>query len=322
MLSTGSLGLAALLDYLIGDPWGWPHPVRFMGWLIDYYVQSVLKHLKQPEALCIAGIVLGVGLTTGSGLASWSLVHGATRFHPVAGLLLEIVLLASCFAGHSLRVAAEDVLAPLSRGEITTARTQLKRYVGRDTESLSEAEILRAVMETVTENATDWVMAPLFYALLGNAWLGVGSVPLTLAYKAASTLDSMVGYRQEPYNHLGWFSARLDDVLTWLPCRLNVLTIAILSGKPVFVWRTCLRDAIADPSPNAGWSECAYAAALGVQLGGINHYRGMMKIKPVLGDPLRPITPNRIRQAMQLTRYCFLLWLILGIVQSVVRQVA
>ena len=314
MLSAGSLGLAALLDYLLGDPWSWPHPVRFMGCLINYYVQAVIKHFKQPQMLRLAGGVLGVGLTTASSLAGWGLVHGATRFDPVAGLLLETVLLASCFAGHSLRAAAEDVLEPLSRGEIITARAQLGLYVGRDTESLSEPEILRAVMETVAENATDGVMAPLFYALLGAVLPGIGSLPLTLAYKAASTLDSMVGYRQEPYTHLGWFSARMEDVLTWFPCRLTVLTIAILSAKPRLVWRTCRRDAIADPSPNAGWSECAYAAALGIQLGGVNYYQGRRTIKPVLADPLYPITPNRIRRAMQLTRSSFLLWLTLGIV--------
>ena len=169
-------------------------------------------------------------------------------------------------------------------------------------------------METVTENATDGVMAPLFYALIGALLPGIGAAPLTLAYKAASTLDSMVGYRQAPYTYLGWFSARLEDGLTWLPCRLTVLTIAILSGKPVLVWQTCRRDAIADPSPNAGWSECAYAAALGVQLGGVNYYRGQKKIKPLLGTPRSPITPNRIRQAMQFTRSSFLLWLTLGII--------
>ena len=314
ILAAGSLGLAALLDYLIGDPWGWPHPVQFMGRLIDSYVQAVLKRFQKPLALRILGIFLGIGLTAGSGLVGWGLVYGATRLHSVAGLLLQTVLLSSCFAGRSLRAAAEAVLAPLSRGEISAARGQLGLYVGRDTESLNKPEVLRAVMETVAENATDGVMAPLFYALLGSLLPGIGSAPLPLAYKAASTLDSMVGYRRAPYTHLGWFSARMEDFLTWPPCRLTVLTIAMLSAKPGKVWRTCLRDAIADPSPNAGWSECAYAAALGIQLGGVNYYRGMLKIKPALGDPLHPITPKRIRQAMQLTRYSFLLWLTLGIV--------
>jgi adenosylcobinamide-phosphate synthase len=161
----------------------------------------------------------------------------------------------------------------------------------------------------VTENATDGVMAPLFYGIVGAFLPGVGSVPLALAYKAASTLDSMVGYRREPYTHLGWFSAKLEDLLTWLPCRLTVITLALLSGKPQEVWRLCLRDANKDPSPNSGWSECAYAAILGVQLGGTNWYQGVAKHKPLLGNPVHPITPEKIQQALRLTRYCFLIWL-------------
>ncbi|NET39830.1 MAG: cobalamin biosynthesis protein, partial [Cyanothece sp. SIO1E1] len=144
--------------------------------------------------------------------------------------------------------------------------------------------------------------------LLG-ATLGIGSAPLALAYKAASTLDSMVGYREAPYTHLGWFSARLEDHLTWLPCRLTVLTIALLSGRPRYVWQICQRDASADPSPNAGWSECAYAAALGVQMGGTNRYQGIIKHKPLLGDPVHAITPAQIHRALKLTRHSFILWL-------------
>ncbi len=113
-----------------------------------------------------------------------------------------------------------------------------------------------------------------------------------MAYKAASTLDSMVGYREVPYTYLGWFSAKLEDGLTWLPCRLTVLTLSLLSGKPLHIWKICQRDAPQDPSPNSGWSECAYAAVLGVQVGGINHYRGIEKHKPLLGDVTHPITPT------------------------------
>ena len=145
LLPIGSLGLAALLDYLIGDPWGWPHPVQVMGRLIHLYVRWILKGITHPQALRLAGAVLGVGLTVGSGLAAWLLVHGAAQFDPIAGLLLEIVLLASCLAGRSLRRAAEDVLAPLVRGELEVARSRLGRYVGRDTEHLTEAEILQGV---------------------------------------------------------------------------------------------------------------------------------------------------------------------------------
>jgi adenosylcobinamide-phosphate synthase len=119
----------------------------------------------------------------------------------------------------------------------------------------------------------------------------------------------MVGYRREPYTNLGWFSAKLEDILTWLPCRLTVITLVLLSGKPQEVWHLCLRDATKDSSPNSGWSECAYAAILGVQVGGTNWYQGVAKHKPLLGNPVEPITPTKIYQALGLTRYCFLIWL-------------
>ncbi|MFM8007348.1 MAG: CobD/CbiB family cobalamin biosynthesis protein, partial [Dolichospermum sp.] len=111
-------------------------------------------------------------------------------------------------------------------------------------------------------------------------------------YKASSTLDSMIGYKQAPYTDIGWFSARWEDGFTWLPCRLTVITLSLLSAKPLHVWRICRRDAIKDPSPNSGWSECAYAAILGVQMGGVNWYSGVAKHKPLLGDPIYTITPD------------------------------
>ena len=209
----------------------------------------------------------------------------------------------------SLRKAAEDVLAAIATTDLATARSQLSLYVGRDTDKLTIPEIERAILETITENAVDGVMAPLFYAIVGAFIPAIGAVPLVMAYKAASTLDSMVGYRREPYTDLGWCSAKTEDVLTWLPCRLTVLTVSIISGKPLTVWRLCWRDASLDPSPNSGWSECAYAAALGVQVGGINYYRGRVQQKSLLGDATRSISPEIIGQALKLTRSSFLLWL-------------
>jgi adenosylcobinamide-phosphate synthase len=305
--------IAAGLDYWLGDPKTWLHPVQVMGWTIAYFTQWIFKLLKNSLAQRIAGMLLGIGLILGSGGLGWAIVSVANHLHPVAGIAVESILLASCFAGRSLRDAAEDVLQPLERGDLVDARSRLSGYVGRDTEDLPEPEVLRAVLETVTENATDGVMAPLFYALLGAAMPGVGGLPFALAYKAASTLDSTIGYRTAPYTYLGWFSARFEDGLTWLPCRLTVLTLALLSGKPGYVWRICQRDAPQDPSPNSGWSECAYAAILGVQMGGTNWYHGVAKPKPWLGEPLQPITPVQIRRALRFTRSVFLLWLGIGI---------
>lgn len=323
---------ATILDYLLGDPWSWPHPVQMMGWIITRYTQFIFNRGMNPEnpawalPLRVAGILLAIGLITGSAIVSWLIVQAASWIHPVLGLVVETVLLASCFAGRSLRDAAEDVLQPFNQGDLVKARQQLSLYVGRDTENLPPSEILRAVLETVAENAVDGVTAPLFYALVGLIMTDLliesraGQLiqynsayylmaPLAIAYKASSTLDSMVGYQEIPYKDLGWFSAKLDDFLTWLPCRLTVVSVAFLSGPSLYVWTLCQRDGIKDPSPNSGWSECAYAAALGVQLGGANTYRGIVKHKPLLGDPLSPITPEKIVQALQLTRSCFLLGL-------------
>lgn len=313
--ATLPLIIAAFLDYKIGDPQDWLHPVQLMGKLIERYTQFILTHLKNPLLQKIAGIFLAGGLIFGSGLTSWLAIKMVTLLSvpffwgKMGQITLESVLLASCFAGRSLRDAAVDVLQTLQQGDLNQARQRLSQYVGRDTEHLSTSEILRAILETVTENATDGVMAPLFYALMGAIFTPLGTVPLAMAYKAASTLDSMVGYQSDPYTHIGWFSAKLEDILTFVPCRLTVITIAMLSGKPRWVWQICRRDAIHDPSPNAGWSECAYAATLGVQLGGKNTYRGAIKYKPLLGDSIHEITPAHIHQALQLTRWSFLLWL-------------
>ncbi|BAY61701.1 cobalamin biosynthesis protein [Calothrix brevissima NIES-22] len=301
--------VAAILDYIIGDPWGWPHPVQVMGWAISWFTKVSGKYFHHPDSQRIAGIFLGIILVMGSGVSCWLIIHIARWLHPILGIITESIILASCFALKSLRTAAVTILKPLTGGNLTEARDTLSNYVGRDTKDLDAAEILRAILETVTENATDGVTAPLFYAIVGAFIPFIGAAPLALAYKASSTLDSMVGYKEAPYTYLGWFSARLEDYLTWLPCRLTVMTLAVFSGKPLHVWRICRRDAVKDPSPNSGWSECAYAAILGVQMGGTNWYRGVAKHKPLLGDEIYPITPQTIESALQLTRYCFLLWL-------------
>ncbi len=321
-MSSLILVLAASLDYLIGDPKNWLHPVQVMGWLISRFSKWVFSSFSLPWLQRSAGIFLGVGLIGGSAILSWLVVRITTQIHPWLGIVSETIMLASCFAGRSLRLAAEDVLQPLTQDNILLAQQKLSQYVGRDTDKLTPPEILRAILETVAENATDGVTAPLFYALLGASLPGVDAVTLAIAYKAASTLDSMIGYRRQPFTNLGWFSAQLEDRLTWLPCRLTVLTLAMMSGKPREVWRLCRRDAIQDPSPNSGWSECAYAAILNVQLGGTNYYQGVLKQKPLLGEPKEPITIAKIRQALKLNRYCFLLWLMVFLLVSIVVDVS
>ena len=303
---------AALLDFLIGDPWSWLHPVQVMGWAISIYSKFVFKFIDNSVLQKIAGIGLTLVLFLGSNGIVWGMISIAKLIHPWIAIVTESIILASCFAGKSLRDAAEDVLAPLKDDDIEQARSRLSKYVGRDTKNLSEPEILRAVLETVAENGVDGVMAPLFWAIVGLT-TPMGPAPFAIGYKAVSTLDSMVGYIAPPYTHLGWCSAKLDDLLTYIPCRLMVLTLGIISRHPIALWNQCRRDGKQDPSPNSGWSECAYAVTLGVQLGGLNTYRGIVKSKPILGIPRRSITPGIIRSALDLNRRCFLSWLLIAI---------
>jgi adenosylcobinamide-phosphate synthase len=302
---------ASLLDWLIGDPWGFPHPVQVMGWAIAICTKFILKNIKSALGQKLAGICLALGLMGVSAAIGWGLVHLADKLNHWLGLGLESILLASCLAGRSLREAAIAVLKPLQQSDLAKARTELSLYVGRDTESLDAPEILRAVLETVAENTTDGVIAPLFFGILGG-------VPLAIAYKTASTLDSMIGYKEAPYTNLGWFSAKFEDVLSWLPCRYTVLSLSLLSGDPLKVWRVCARDAVKDASPNSGWSEAAFAAALDVQLGGVNTYKGVVKSKPLLGDRIQPITPEAIAKALKLMRLSFLSLLLIGMLIRII----
>ncbi|MEN9230475.1 MAG: adenosylcobinamide-phosphate synthase CbiB [Thermostichus sp. DG02_5_bins_236] len=294
--------VAALgLDYLLADPWGWPHPVRVMGAVITVGQRYILNSCRTAQAQCWGGAVLTLLLVLGSYGLGGGLVAVGNWVHPGVGILVQVVLMASCLGGRSLRFAALEVLQPLQAGDLQQARQRLSRYVGRDTEHLSEPEILRAILETVAENTPDGATAPLFYAFLGGA-------PLALAYKAISTLDSMVGYRRAPFTHLGRVAARCEDGLTWLPCRLTVLTLALLSRDPWSFWDRCRQDARADPSPNSGWSEAAFAWRLGIQLGGTNVYQGQPIEKPKLGIPSRPLSPQVVLESLQLLRQILLIW--------------
>ena len=297
----------------MSDPSKYLHPVQIMGWLIFKCSNFILKFCKRKIVRLYAGIVLGMLLIFVSGVFGW--VIGLIKYHfsSLAGIIIESILLASCFAGRSLRLAAIDVFIPLNNNKIDLARIKLSQYVGRETRNLSKKEIWRTILETIAENSIDGVMAPLFYAIVGALCPYINSLAFALAYKASSTLDSTIGYKKEPFTDIGWFSANLEDILTWIPCRLGVLTLAILSGRPYYVLSICNRDGDKDLSPNSGWSESIYAAVLEIQLGGKNIYNGIVKEKPLLGEPIKPVTFNALKKALVLTRVCSLLWLGLGI---------
>ena len=315
--------LACGLDRLLGDPPGWPHPVVVMGWWINRLRRlAELVAGDRPWALRLAGFGITGLLVGGSALAGWGLEQLA-RWWPALGLPLVLVGLASALAGRSLEQAVQAVLEvlpePEAPGPLEPARQRLAWFVGRDTAGLDRAGILRAAAESASENAVDGLFGPLFWMLLGAALLlavrgqgGPGPLALAWAYKASSTLDSMLGYRRGRLLWLGTAGARLDDLLTWLPCRLVALGLPLVAGQPLKTWRLfrlALVDGAPDPSPNAGVSQAAYAHALGVQLGGANRYGGQWRQKPLLAQGQPPPDRAAILKILALSRRLEALWL-------------
>jgi len=230
---------------------------------------------------------------------------------------VEIALIYTTLATHSLFSESFAVLRALREGDLEGARRSLAMIVGRDTDHLDEAGIVRAVVETVAENASDAVVAPLFYAFLGGA-------PLALAYKAVNTLDSMFGYKDERFLHFGWASAKLDDLANYVPARLTgalmVLAAWHLRMDWRAAWRVMVRDGRKNPSPNSGIPEAAAAGALGVQLGGINFYFGKPSAKEMIGDRVKELEREDITRAHRLMIACSLLALaVLGAISYLVR---
>ena len=275
---------AVILDLLIGDPRWFPHPVVYVGKLITL-LEKALRRLVQNEVL--GGtllLVMTIGITCG---IVFALLKGAYSVSPYMGFIVAVIISWSCLAARSLHRESRLVADALMRGDLATARKYLSYIVGRDTAGLDEPEIWRATVETVAENTSDGVIAPLFFLIIG------GPV-LALAYKVVNTLDSMVGYRNERYLRFGRASARLDDFANYVPARLTGLLMVVaaplagLSARDA--WRIMRRDGRNHSSPNSGIPEAAAAGALGVRLGGTSVYSGIPVAKPTIGDSLNPLS--------------------------------
>ncbi|ARA99302.1 MULTISPECIES: adenosylcobinamide-phosphate synthase CbiB [Geobacillus] len=301
-----ALTLALFLDALFGDPRWLPHPVRGMGGLIAYFDQ----HWNQGSgrrAKGVAAVAAVLAIVYG---VSALIVHMSYALSVYIGVAVEGVLIFTTIATKSLAEAAEDVRRPLEAGDLPEARRALSMIVGRDTERLDEAGITRACVETVAENTSDGVTAPLFYAAIGGA-------PLALLYRAVNTCDSMIGYKNEKYGEFGWAAARLDDVLNYIPARLTALVMVFIYGGRRLrrSLAVLFRDARRHPSPNSGWLEAAMAGLLGVQLGGTNTYGGVVSERPTIGRPDVPLRSVHIRRAVGImigTVLVFTLWLWIG----------
>lgn len=283
--------MAYFLDLLLGDPPHWPHPVRLLGHICQYWEKS----LYRPQVQAGAYYWVAVMLTT---LILILGVLGAMAMLPAfAGTVMVIYFLYAGLATRSLHQESRLVEEALVRGDVPAARARLAMIVGRDTATLAPEEIRRASLETVAENLADGVVAPMFFALL----LGL---PGMFLYKAANTMDSMVGYKNFRYRKFGRLAARMDDALNFLPARLTsllmVLTAALVGLDRTMAWRILRRDARKAASPNAGWPEAALAGALGVRLGGPSTYFGRVVEKPFIGEPAQPLKAKHYRQALRL----------------------
>ncbi|MFH5778907.1 adenosylcobinamide-phosphate synthase CbiB [Heyndrickxia oleronia] len=296
-----ALTIAIIIDWFIGDPPKWPHPVKWMGSLISFLTKRLNKgnHRKGKGVFMLSLIVLLTGLIT---LTITILLY---QWHPFAGVIGEALMIASTIAQKGLKVAGLEVYEPLMNKDLPLARTKLSYIVGRDTEQLDESEIVRGTVETIAENTSDGVTAPLFWALIGGA-------PLAMIYRAINTCDSMVGYRNQKYEQFGWASARLDDLVNWIPSRLTGCMI-LLFCKPVYLnlkpaWKLFLTDAKKHQSPNSGWCEAAVAVILGIQLGGVNYYKGIVSDRARMGQPFEALKAVHIKKTIVIMNSAVLLF--------------
>ena len=282
--------LGYLLDLILGDPYSFPHPVRYIGKLIRATEKQVRKHMEQPKLLKLGGGLLWLIVVGSTYLVAYMIVK-LSGIHPVVYIIVNTLLIYTTLATKCLKDEAVKINRTLRVGNLEESRTQLSFIVGRDTTQLTKKEITRATVETVAENTVDGIIAPLMYAFIGGA-------PLALAYKAINTLDSMVGYKNEKYKDLGFVSAKIDDVANFLPARISSLLIMaasfLLGLNGVQSIKIALRDRKNHKSPNCAYSEGAVAGALGVQLGGTNTYFGEVVYKPTIGDKTKEIEDEDI----------------------------
>ena len=284
-----------VLDALFGDPAWLPHPVVYMGKAISKLEKFLRPRLpKTPQGELLGGAIVAFCLPVGTFLLTGLVCWGAARLHPLLGLAVQMFWCGQALAARGLVQESTNVYKELKKPDLPGARKAVSRIVGRDTAALTAEGVTKAAVETVAENASDGVIAPLLYMLIGGA-------PLALTYKAINTMDSMLGYKNEKYLYFGRVPAKLDDAANYLPSRLAALlwvaAAAFTHNDAKGAWKIWRRDRRRHASPNSAQTESACAGALGVQLAGPAYYFGQYYPKLTIGDALRPIEPEDILRA-------------------------
>ncbi|OMP68084.1 adenosylcobinamide-phosphate synthase CbiB [Domibacillus epiphyticus] len=312
MMISHVIAIAAglILDRLIGDPRNWPHPVKWFGSLIallDRHWNKGTNQIGKGTAMLFVVLIVTAAV-------SITILYLASFIHPAAVITVEAIMIWASIAPRSLKEAGVDVYKPLMDGDMNEARLKLSWIVGRDTDNLDEGEITRGAVETVAENTSDGVIAPLFWAMIGGG-------PAALLYRAVNTCDSMVGYRNDKYELFGKASARFDDIVNFIPARLTALLLIAAADKPAdirrYAWRIVKRDAKKHPSPNSGWCEAAVAGLLQIELGGLNTYKGIVSDRARMGDPIKERRAEHIIESaklMERATYLFVLLFLAGVI--------
>lgn len=287
---------AYVLDLIFGDPYSFPHPVKFIGNMIArlekfFFATSINK--------LISGLISFLIVVVSTYFATFLLINISYILNSYLGIAVEILLTYTVLSAKCLEVEAVKVQRQVRAKDLENSRKSLSYIVGRDTKELDFAQIIKAVIETVAENTVDGVISPIFYLCLGG-------VPLAMAFKAISTLDSMIGYRNEKYEEFGKVSARADDVANFIPARLSIIFFTIsafllrLDYKNAFL--ICMRDRKNHLSPNCAYSESLTAGALGIQLGGSHYYGGRLVEKQKIGDDLKKADVDDITKTVNMLR--------------------
>ncbi|MDR4497011.1 MAG: adenosylcobinamide-phosphate synthase CbiB [Candidatus Scalindua sp.] len=319
------IGVAFLLDLLIGDPVWIPHPVRIMGKGI-IFLEMVLRKViasGRPSGMLssyrvrrdtykerLAGIILTGTIVLGTYFITYEIMHAVTYLGKMCVWAAGAILIYFSLSARDLIKEAKGVFRALESGNIIQARENLSRIVGRDTHDLDEEQIIKGCVETVAENSVDGIIAPLFYAVIGGP-------PLVMAYKAINTLDSMVGYKNTEFLHLGWASAKLDDMANYVPARIAAILLPVSSSlcgmgfSPSI--RMVIRDGQKHPSPNSGIPEAAVAGALGIRLGGPSTYKGVVSDKQFIGDAWKKVIPDNIKHSIKIVFVASVLSVVSGI---------
>jgi len=283
---------AYIVDIIIGDPRRLLHPVVIIGRFISFSEGLIRRSSLIDKRK--GGIILWFSVVIPVYFITLGIAEGSFFINSLFGMIISILLASLTLAARSLYDESRAVIDALNGGDIVEARRNLSMIVGRDTEDLNEKEILRAVIETVSENLSDGIIAPMFY-------LAIGGVPLAMAYKAVNTLDSMVGYKNDRYRDIGAFSAKMDDMLNLIPARLTgiivVATSFILRLNWRDSWKIMRRDGGNHSSPNSGIPEAAVSGALGIQLGGEVQYFGEITCKPTIGDRIKEMNKKDVKKA-------------------------